>query len=39
MDESIGDPDEFRARKQMIELCKQIVEEWDGFEFVEVKED
>jgi hypothetical protein len=32
-------PDEFRARKQMIELCKQIVEEWDGFEFVEVKED
>ena len=39
MGESISDSAEFKARKQMVELCKQIVEEWDGFEFVEEEED
>ena len=29
------DGEEFQARLQLIELCRSITEEWDGFEFVE----
>ena len=28
------DGEEFKARKYMIELMKEMIEEWDGFEFV-----
>ena len=29
------DGEEFQARLSLIELCKSITEEWDGFKFVE----